>query len=104
MPIAAEPTSLKGQFARAIQDFDAQVEINPRHAHAYNGRAQAYLIVGNPAQALPDAERALELHPNDPNFLRTRGSIFLALGRHEEALADLRQLRDKERAHPEPRD
>ena len=51
----------------------AQIAIDPRHANAFGGRAQAYLIVGDAQRALADVERALELQPNEEYLLRMRG-------------------------------
>ena len=66
-----------GKIQQAIQDFDAQIEIDPRHASAFGGRAQAYLIVGDAQRALADVERALELQPNEEYLLRMRGITLL---------------------------
>jgi len=77
---------------RAIADFDAQLEIAPRNANAYSGRALAYLTLRNPPRALVDADRAFELQPNEAFVLQLRGRILMALGRREEALRDLREV------------
>jgi tetratricopeptide (TPR) repeat protein len=52
-----------GRIQQAIQDFDAQIEIDPRHTNAFGGRAQAYSMVGDAQRALADVERGLELQP-----------------------------------------
>ncbi len=34
----------KGQYNRAIQDYDKAIEINPQYADAYNNRGVVYLM------------------------------------------------------------
>jgi tetratricopeptide (TPR) repeat protein len=81
----------KGEYDRAIADFDKAIELDPKYAGAYNSRAMVFFTDGKPAQGLPDVEKSLELHPDDPNALDTRGLIFEALGRKQEAIADFRR-------------
>ena len=78
-------------FRRAIDEYTKAIEIDPKNAYNFNGRAWVYFKAGQAAKGLPDAERALELKPNEPDFLGTRGNIFEALGRRDEAIADLRR-------------
>ena len=75
----------KGEYDRAIADYDQTLRLKPDYATAYNNRAWAYFKAGKAAQGLPDAERSLELRPNDAHALDTRAHIFEALGRREEA-------------------
>ena len=81
----------KHDYDRTIADFTKAIELYPKFAAFYNGRAWAYFKAGKAAQGLPDAEKSLELQPSDAHALDTRASIFEALGRKEEAIADFRR-------------
>ena len=81
----------KGELEQAIVELSKAIELDPKHASAYNGRAMVYLQVGKAIQGLPDVEKALDLRPDDAYALDTRGHIFEALGRKQEAVADYRQ-------------
>ena len=72
-------------------DHTKAIELNPKYAHAYNGRAWTYFKAGKAARGLPDAERALELAADDPEYLSTWGHIFETLGKREEAIVDFRR-------------
>jgi len=87
--VAGDPK--QGNFEAAIPDYARAIEINPKLANAFKGRAWAYFKLGKPSQALPDADKSLELRPNDAATLDVRGRILEALGRNEEAAADYRK-------------
>ena len=81
---------LKGDYDRAIADYNQAIKLNAKFAIAYNNRAWAYFKAGKAAQGLPDAERSLQMQPGSADALNTRGHILEALGRREEAIADFR--------------
>ncbi len=78
----------RGEFQRAISDYDAAIRIAPQYASALNNRANAYRNLGKPSQGLPDIEQALTISPQDPIFNATRGEISQALGDREGAMRD----------------
>ncbi|MDX2259575.1 MAG: tetratricopeptide repeat protein [Hyphomicrobiaceae bacterium] len=80
--------SLKADYASALPDYDAAIDIDPDFAVARNNRAWAYYKSGRAAEGLPDAERALELNPTSPHTLDTRAHIRQALGDPDGALED----------------
>jgi tetratricopeptide (TPR) repeat protein len=55
--------SLKQDYGRAIQDYDAAIAINPNFAVALNNRAWAYFKWGRATDGLKDVERSLRLNP-----------------------------------------
>jgi Flp pilus assembly protein TadD len=57
--------SNKGDFERAIADFDQAIKLAPRDAEAYAGRANAYEELGNDVAAKADYKRALQLDPDN---------------------------------------
>ena len=49
------------QYGRAIADYSAVIERNPKHAAAHQARALAHLALGAKAEAERDLARAREL-------------------------------------------
>ena len=80
--------SLKGQYDRAIADYDSAIAINPNFAIALNNRAWAYYKAGRPLKGLPDAERSLSLSPLSAHTYDTRAHIRQTQGDANGALAD----------------
>ncbi|HEX7899947.1 MAG TPA: protein kinase [Planctomycetota bacterium] len=56
----------------AIREYTRSVELNPKHAESWNGRAQAWLFRGRLQEVVADASRAVDLDPRDPAPLLTR--------------------------------
>jgi len=54
----------KGQYDKAISEFNKAIEINPKDAVAYRGRGAAYVGKGQHDKAISDFNRAKELNPN----------------------------------------
>lgn len=80
--------SIKGEFDKAIADFDAAISRRPAFAAALNNRAWAYYRVGKPRQGLPDIERSIELEPDSGFAYDTRAHLRQALGDAAAALRD----------------
>jgi tetratricopeptide (TPR) repeat protein len=87
------------QQDKALEDFNAAIEINPEYSNAYINRSTIYLERGETEKALQDYNRYMELfHPYDAksNILNLqlseslghRGVIYLKLGQYEKALND----------------
>ncbi len=83
--------SLKQDYGRAIQDYDAAIGINPNFAVALNNRAWAYFKWGRAAEGLDDVERSLRLNPMSEHTWDTRAHIRQALGNHGGAFTDYQQ-------------
>ncbi len=52
-----------GDHARAIEDFDQAIRLDPGLAIPYNDRGAAYRKLGDPARAIKDYDQALRLDP-----------------------------------------
>ena len=55
--------ALKGDFDKAIDDYNKALEIRPRYAEAYNNRGYAHTQKGDLQAALDDYSKALEINP-----------------------------------------
>ena len=56
-----------GEMGKAIEDFNAAIEVDPDYAAAYYSRGFAYKEIGKYEQAVADYKRYLELAPNAPD-------------------------------------
>ena len=81
-------------YARAIEELNAAIALEPGNALAYSRRGDAYLRTKDYERALPDLNRALELDPNDTDLFN-RAAVYSATGKLPEALTQLNALLEK---------
>ncbi len=55
----------KGQYDRAIRDYDAAIRLKPDDADALNGRGIAKFYLARFGDAIPDLKTAARLQPKD---------------------------------------
>jgi tetratricopeptide (TPR) repeat protein len=80
--------SIKGQYERAIADFDVAIRLKPDFSATLNNRAWAYFQWGKTREGLPDVEKSIELNPSSPYAYDTRAHMRQALGDAAAALRD----------------
>jgi len=80
---------LKGECARAIEDFTEAKTLMPFSAAAVARRAVAHRCLGNLPNALTDFDQSLTLNPFFPAAWRDRGITNFFAGRLEDARNDL---------------
>lgn len=80
--------SVKGDYARAIPDYDVSLWLDPDQAIALNNRAWAYFKSGQPERGAVDVEKALALLPDSPHTLDTRAHILQSRGEQRAAIRD----------------
>jgi tetratricopeptide (TPR) repeat protein len=78
----------KGQFDRAIEDYDQAVTINPRDADAFNSRGTTHSAMGRYDLAILDYDEAIRLNPSSTVALNNRCFARALSSRVEQALAD----------------
>lgn len=78
----------KGDFDRAISDYDAALRIDPKLADAYHYRGSAWAHKGNPDRAIADFDAALRLNPKDSGALHARAVEWTVKGDYARAQAD----------------
>ncbi len=65
----------KGDFDRAIHDFDQSIKLDPTYAKPFNNRGAAYLRKGEYDLALKSLDQAIKLNPNNGRaFVNRAGS------------------------------
>jgi tetratricopeptide (TPR) repeat protein len=70
----------KGQYDRAIEDFDQAIRLNPNYAEAFGRRGDAYFGKGQYDRAFEDFDHAIRINPNDARAFVARGNAYLGRG------------------------
>ena len=71
----------KGDFDRAIADYDAALKIDPAFIEALNSRAMAWRAKGDRRKALADLDAALRLQPDFEIARANRKTLFQEIER-----------------------
>jgi tetratricopeptide (TPR) repeat protein len=71
----------RGEFARAVDDCNAVLRLNPHHFGAAAGLGQCYLKLGKPRAALRAFRQALEINPGLDHLHDTIRALREALDR-----------------------
>ena len=83
-----------GDYEQAIVAFTAAIELDPKQAPIYIGRAQAYIGSGeteeNLSAALTDYESALALDDMNPDIYLGIADVYIRQGDYEKAKEILR--------------
>lgn len=77
--------SLKKEFAKAEAEFDAALQLNPKHVSAYLGRAVVRFERKKDADADADLLAAEKLFPYEPQIQVSRASAAFRRGRYADA-------------------
>lgn len=77
-----------GDYAGAIADCNRALKINPKHALAYNNRANNKLRQGNYKGALADCNKSIALDSNSALPYYNRGFVYVNTGNLGGALSD----------------
>ncbi|MDH5246728.1 MAG: tetratricopeptide repeat protein [Betaproteobacteria bacterium] len=78
----------KGDYDRAIADFDASLRLAPRNVDALYSRGSARSNKGDHDRAVADFNAAIGLNPKDPAAFSGRAHEWTAKGDYEKAIAD----------------
>lgn len=73
--------NIKGEFERAIADYDAALKAEPAFAEALNSRGMAWRAKGDRRRALSDFDAALKLKPDYQAARANRKSLFSEIER-----------------------
>jgi tetratricopeptide (TPR) repeat protein len=81
----------KGEYDRAIQDFDQAIRLHPNDAYAFNGRGNAYNDKGDYDTAIQDFDEAIRLIPYYGYAFNGRGNAYNDKREHDRAIQDYDQ-------------
>ena len=80
--------SILGDYARAIEDYDRTLDLDPEQSMAYTNRGVARIRLGDYQRAIEDFDQALRLDPGDALAHNNRGDAHARLGEYERAIED----------------
>ena len=66
----------KGEFDRAIADYDQALQLNPKDQQAYVRRGAAYRAKGKPDRAVADCAQAMQLNSKNKYAYYCRGVLY----------------------------
>ncbi|MEE8329020.1 MAG: tetratricopeptide repeat protein [Thermodesulfovibrionia bacterium] len=78
----------KGQYDKAINDYNKAIEINPKFAVAYINRGLAYRRKGQYNQAISDFNKAIEINPKFALAYTNRGLAYINKAQYDRAISD----------------
>ena len=78
----------KGDYDRAITDYDTAIRINPGNGDAFYNRASAWGNKGDHDRAIADYDAAIRLNPKDAASYNGRAYERVAKGDYARAIAD----------------
>ncbi len=79
----------KGNYAKAIADYDQAIRLGPPSAFSWQNRGISKRAIGDLDGALADINEAIRLDPTLPQPLTSRALIWRAKGDLDRAIADL---------------
>ena len=78
----------KGNYDRAISDYNKAIELDPGDANAYNDRGLTWADKGNYDWAILDYNKAIELDPGFADAYNNRAYCYKKLGLSRKAAGD----------------
>ena len=79
----------KGQYDRAIWDYNKAIEINPKGTVAYINRGNVYAANGQYNRAISDYTKAIEINSKDTAAYINRGIAYYYTQRYDKAWDDV---------------
>ena len=78
----------KGEYDRAIADYDLSLRFNRSYARAFNNRGVAYRKKGDHDRAIEEFNESIRLNPDYAGAFANRAESFERKGDHEHAIHD----------------
>lgn len=88
MTRSGESQLMSGNYQEAINTYTRAIDLAPKDAEAYLGRATAYEKLGFFDRALADFDKAVALLPKDSGVYVNRGLAYEMSGNYQMALRD----------------
>jgi Flp pilus assembly protein TadD len=77
-----------GEFDKAIADFTAAIQFDPKNAFAIFDRAIAYRAKGEFEKSIGDLNKYIQLNPTNDLAFKNRASVYAAIGEVDKAITD----------------
>ncbi len=78
----------KGEYDRAIEDYDKAIALNPNDASFYYNRGNTYDYKGEYDRAITDYDQAIALDPKLAPAYGNRGLVYARKGENDRAIMD----------------
>ena len=78
----------KGEYDRAVQDYDQSIKLNPNYSRTFNNRGVAYQKKGEYDLAIKDFDEAIRLNAEYANAFANRAQTYQHKGEYERAARD----------------
>jgi lipoprotein NlpI len=78
----------KGEYDRAITQYNKAIKLDPKEAWSYNNRGLAYHKKGEYSKAITDYTKTIELDPRHRVAYYNRGNTYTYKGEFESAIAN----------------
>jgi len=78
----------KGEYAKAIADYNASISLLPDYASSYSNRGNAYAAMGDYDKAIADGDSAIRLNPKYAMAYNNRGLAYQGKREFDKAIAD----------------
>jgi tetratricopeptide (TPR) repeat protein len=82
----------RGEYDKAIEDFDAALRLDPKNEDAYCGRGSTWLKKGEYDKAFKDYAEAMKLNPKNKYALMGRGNALGIVGQYDKAAKDFDEV------------
>jgi tetratricopeptide (TPR) repeat protein len=78
----------KGEYDRAIRDYDEAIRLNPKDPIAFNNRGDTYAHKGDTDRAIRDFDEVIRLDPKIAIAFSNRGVLYGRKGDNDRAIRD----------------
>ncbi len=78
----------KGDYQKALADFNKAIDLNPKYSRAYYNRGIVYYDNENYIKAIEDYSKAIELGLKHYDVFNNRGLAYSSVGKHNLAIED----------------
>ncbi len=78
----------KGDYDRAIQDYDQATRLNPNYSNAFINRGLTYKFKGDFDRSIQNYDQAIRLSPTSVWAFAGRGASYFAKGDYDRAIED----------------
>lgn len=85
---------------KAIDDYDAAIQLDSTQSLAYANKAEALLTSKRPEKALDEVNRAIQLDSTNAGYFDTKGRVSAALGLTRDAIDSFRRSIDLDPTSP----
>ena len=82
----------RGDYDRAIADYNEAIRLDPKEAVPYRARAMAFKGKGDLDHAIADYSEAIRLDPEDASNYSSRAEAYLKKGDYDRAIADYSEV------------